>query len=193
MSASLVVLKFLTQEEIDRGLKALKGMANLALFVQFVSGICFTMKRIGFAIFSGVLAALAGVMGYLSKLDPVGIKNALLAMINLALLITVMTMLATKIEGLKDLSTKAFTSLTVDILLLAVATKSLSKIEDPGALWNAVGAITALGTIVVLLGKLADWLKIADIDGKIFIQLGAAAVLLSFAVNLLSSTFREIT
>lgn len=191
MSASLYILKQLKQEEIDRGLIAIKGMANVVLYTQFVSGLCFTMKPVGFAVFAGVIAALSGIMGYLSKLDPAGIKNALLAMISLSLLINVMALMATKIEGLKDLSTKPFTDLTIVLLLLSAATKSLSKIENPSSLASAVGAIAALGLIVVLLTKLADKLKIGDFDGKIFIQLGAAAVLLSFAVNLLSSALKD--
>lgn len=194
LSASLFILKFLTQEEIDRGLATLKSLTRMVLFMQFVSGLCLTMKPIGFMMFSGVLAILSGVMGYLSKLDADGVKQAVMAMTFLSLLITIAVGIASKIseEGAKDLKVKPFSDFALIIGLLSVAMKLLSSsMVDTTVLENTIVAMSFLAALVLAMAKIAQWLKIEDMDGGIFIQLGLSVIPLAFAVNLLASVLKN--
>lgn len=193
MAGSLYLLKELDEKQLKQGLKAIKTMVNLIVYLKIAAGLGFMFNATGFISLTGILVVLTLVMSYLSKLDPDGMQQAMFAMIYMGGLIVAMAAIAAKIKSLKELNVKPIQKLAWALVPLAFAVKMLSKIEKEGQLKNSVLALVALGALVLGMAKLTNLLKIKDMDGLLFLELGASVILLAHAVNILSSSLNNGT
>lgn len=185
LTGALVVLSGIDHDKLQDalGIITMEFVELVAAMKILSSGTASTnsMMSIGTAMLEMALSVLilAAAMKKLAALDEDAINKAMGAV---TLMITELV-LSMKLLEKSDSAVKGLISLSVAVYVLSSAVKKLSKI-DPDVLWDAIGAFSAIISMITASVKIMS-------DSKRMISIGNGLILMALAMSIFAGVVKK--
>lgn len=189
LTASIKVLESMSPENVNKGLGALgASLTGMVSALAVISKMNLAGNIKGVTTLMGISVAvglMAGALKSLSKLDPDGLRRALLGMVAVVTTLTASLMVLSNFSGKMKTSSVGLIAFAASIKIIASAVADLAEI-DAGGLQRALGALAGIG-----LG-LAVFLK-AVTGSKLNVGSAVGLIAVSFAIKGIISSIEEIS
>ena len=184
MAGTIFVLGLIDPEIIARGTVALYGMVAIMAILMLVYGWASriaggsSVGMAGMLAVAGSMAIMGFVATQLGKVDPEQFKRGYKCVAALAILVSAMMLVATKIGGnpKKALGSVGLLAMSIAIGILAGISVMLGMV-DPATFWRGYGCVAALSVLVDIMAVCAG--KMDDSIGTKMLMMAAAVAALA--------------